>query len=191
MKVFQFSQMVMAFIIVATPLHAVEKSFTVIKSKSPVKFVAVGSPGFLRISGEEGQVEGEWRFDGRLLSANLNVKLGQLKTGIDLRDQHMKEKYLKTQKYPLAKLVIFPFELVDINSREIEMPGELEITGKKKKLRVPIKMEREGNVIAGESEFTVKISDFGIEIPSYLGVTVAEDVTITAKFVAESSHEGT
>src|SRR4051812_12504401 len=51
------------------------------------------------------EVRGKATRAGDSVSAsNVALKLDSLKTGIDLRDEHMKKKYFETDKYPEAVL---------------------------------------------------------------------------------------
>lgn len=86
----------------------------VFDQKSSAGFTAVGKPGFLRINGEGGKVGGELILDGtkEIVKTEIKVNVTQLNSGIDLRDQHMKEKYLETTKFPE---VIFRSEHIKVD----------------------------------------------------------------------------
>jgi polyisoprenoid-binding protein YceI len=44
--------------------------------------------------------------EGKVLARELKVPLETLKTGISLRDEHMRDKYLETTKFPYATLTL-------------------------------------------------------------------------------------
>lgn len=71
-----------------------------------MEFVAIGRPAMIRIKGEGPKPEGNLSISDGNVSGKLLLALDKLKTGIDLRDTHMKDKYLETKKYPQAELTI-------------------------------------------------------------------------------------
>ena len=88
------------------------------------------------------------------------------KTGLGLRDRHLRE-LLRSDKYPLIKL---KFNVVgDAFSGILTLRGVSKpVSGAAK--ASPLKLN-----------FTIKLSTFDIERPSYLGVGVKDEVQIEAK----------
>src|SRR5262245_20638589 len=74
-----------------------------LKARAPaqVAFVALGPAG-LRIEGKSSDLQVTDRPDALVVT----VPLAKLETGISLRDHHMHEKYLQSQKYPNAQLAV-------------------------------------------------------------------------------------
>jgi polyisoprenoid-binding protein YceI len=106
--------------------------------------------------------------DGETVKADLvKVKLSNLKTGMKLRDQHAREKYLQTEKYPEA-----------IVTRAIGKGGVgkamLKIRDVEKEVRGKYKVD--GNFL--KAEFPIKLSDYNITGISYMGVGVEDEVKI-------------
>jgi polyisoprenoid-binding protein YceI len=119
-----------------------------------VKFKATGNPGFLQISGHipEEDITGD---------CHVGVaKLKNLDTGIGMRNRHATEKYLEVGKYPEAKLDL--------------AKNLLTLHGKTRWVKVAYKSKRPTLDVS----FDFKLSDFGIEIPSFMGVTVADTVNV-------------
>ena len=81
--------------------------------KGDVKFTAVGKPGFLKIRGEsKGQFpKGSIKIEKDSVTGEFDFDLKNLDTGIELRNTHMKDKYLEVAKFPSAKLVLKDFPL--------------------------------------------------------------------------------
>jgi polyisoprenoid-binding protein YceI len=140
-----------------------------------VSFRAVG-PGGLSFEGKGSAITVKEQGDAIVAI----VGLDSLNTGIELRDKHMKERYLETHKYPQA--------VFTVARSKIKVPGETEVEGKLDLHGVskPIKVhysasgsEAQGTV-TGTSHLNMK--DFNIEVPSYLGVSVKPDVTVAFKF---------
>lgn len=142
-------------------------------SGSPkVSFFAVGSPGFLDIEGVSKKLT--VTDDGTTLVFTVPVE--SLDTGIELRDDHMKEKYMEAGTYPdlVIKLpkasVTWPGEVGaaatgkvagSFVAHGVEKPVEIEYSVKKSKT---------GYRVTGK--FAFDASQHGIGIPAYLGVTV-------------------
>lgn len=70
-------------------------------SDARVTFHAVGPAG-LKIEGSTTELDVSEDSE----SVMVTVALGNLQTGIDMRDRHMREKYLEVEKYPQARLII-------------------------------------------------------------------------------------
>jgi polyisoprenoid-binding protein YceI len=148
----------------------------VAQGQKVVSFRAVG-PGGLAIVGTASELTLKEQ------GSNLAVTVGLrgLKTGIELRDKHMKEKYLETQKYPTAVLVVDKSKLTAPSSGA-EVNGTLTLHGTTKPVRVHYFATGTAKQVHVEGEFRVNMKEFGIPVPSYLGVTVKPDVHVTAKF---------
>jgi len=142
-----------------------------------IAFKAVG-PGGLGIEGKGNDVSLKEQGD----SIVVTVGLGSVKTGIEMRDKHMHEKYLETPKYPNA---VFIVEKSKIKSPgEGDADGKLQLHGVTKSVRIHFKAtgsDKESTVVGSAH---VNMKDFNIEVPSYLGVTVKPDVTVTFKLGA-------
>lgn len=84
------------------------KAIPMSPEKGNVEFLAVGKPAFVKIKGEGQGPTGQFQLkkvgSEFILNAELIVDLRTLKTGIELRDNHMKEKYLLTPQYNSATL---------------------------------------------------------------------------------------
>lgn len=140
--------------------------------KCDVTFRATGSPGFITIDGEaKSPCQGKLEYKGNMTSQKIVLDLRKLETGISLRDRHMKNKYLEVKKFPEAVLSNFSTD------GQGKFKGTLELHGIKKE--VTGDYTKSGNDF--DANFKVKLSDFEIKIPSFMGVTVAEIVTIKVK----------
>lgn len=148
---------------------------------SKVSFTAVGKPGFLRINGEGAKVDGtaDKAATGGLEGV-FEVKIDEFVTGIDLRDEHMKKTYLETAKFPTARL---KWAVAGPSVKgEVPFKGTLTLHGVEKAIEgtATVSPDAAAKKALVDAAFTVKLSDFAIQIPKYLGVTVAEDVSVKA-----------
>lgn len=154
-------------------------------AKNTVSFIAVGNPGFMKIKGEvkqEGAVSGNFVVNENKITGSAVVKLDSFDTGLDLRNDHMKNKYLEVKKYPDAVLTIDPVTLKEDSSYDGPFKGKLKLHGKENDVKGTAKINKDADKLGGEFVFDFTLSDYGIDTPSWLGVSVTKDVTVTAKF---------
>ena len=62
--------------------------------------------------------------------------------------------------------------------------GVLSLHGIEKPVSGTVKAQRNGNQLNVAASFGLKVTDYGIAIPSFAGVTMAESVDIDVQFVA-------
>lgn len=125
--------------------------------------------------------------DGQRLVFEVN--LDSLKTGIELRDKHMTEKYLETGKYPKATLTLDKSQLVlpASGNQKGKLKAKLKIRNTSKE--VPVKYEIRATKSGYQIKATMEVDyrDYGIEVPSYLGVTVKPDLDVEVAFQAKGA----
>ncbi len=113
------------------------------------------------------------------------VPLATLKTGIDLRDRHMHEKYLEVAKYPDAVLeVLWSVIKLPENGQTLTQTtnGKMTIHGKTKEVPVTYTVKRNGDVYEASGKVPLNLKDFDINVPNYLGVTVKPDIETAVSF---------
>ena len=154
---------------------------------SSLEFTAIGKPGFLRINGKDAKIAGTATPTGTGYSGTFTAKLDDFHTGIDMRDEHMKKKYLETDKYPTATLKWTVAKVNLGDSSEVPFKGTLTLHGVERPVEGTAKLDPSSDKksVKVDAKFPLKLSDFKIEIPSYMGVTVAEDVDVHAEFTAK------
>ena len=116
--------------------------------------------------------------------------LATLDTGIELRNRHMREKYLEVQKYPNAMLVVDRSTLrLPDEGRESSgsANGTITIHGQSRPVSFTYKVHRNREAFDVTGSVHVNMNDYGIQVPSYLGITVKPDVDIVAGFVAHDT----
>ncbi|APR81597.1 Hypothetical protein A7982_06946 [Minicystis rosea] len=145
---------------------------------SSVEFTAVGPAG-LKIVGNSSDLRAAETDDSIVVA----VPLAKLDTGIDLRNKHM-QKYLETDKTPEAELIVTKSAIGYPNVGSGEATGQLKLHGQTKPVKFRYEAKKSGNGYAVTGGFRINIKEFGIEPPSYLGVTVKPDVDVAVKFNA-------
>lgn len=171
--------------------------FKLSKEKGVTHFLAIGNPSAIRIDGKtdgpEGILLAEDNGDSLLVAGELRVSLKNADTGIALRDRHMKDKYLETAKFENASLIVSEISVAKASLNKetpTTMPfkGILDLHGVKKDIQgeLTVKSASEGIVVS--AKFPVKLSDHGVMIPSFAGITVADQVEVTAQSMAERTQ---
>lgn len=158
-----------------------DSNYSFLPEKGKVSFLAKGKPALISIRGEGTGPQGTLQEKNSQLSGDLIFDLTSLKTGIELRDDHLKNKYLEVEKHPKAKLSITDLQLPENRSGKISFTGELEIRAVRQKVEGSVSLIPSGNLTEVEAEFTIQLSRFQIPIPGYQGITVAEEVRIQVK----------
>lgn len=116
------------------------------------------------------------------------IDLNTLKTGIGLRDRHMRENYLETKKYPYAEFTgkIVETAFPDVGeTKQVNAKGKFKIHGVEREITVPGMLSRtDANTLKLDSEFEIKLSDYNIDTPSVMFYELAEEqkVSINATF---------
>lgn len=142
-----------------------------------VEFLAIGRPSLIKIKGESKKLEIS-NIQNNFVE--FKIPLDDFDTGIKLRNQHMKEKYLETGKFPFAVLNIIDlekFRAAEMNQTN-KFKADLGLHGEKKSIEVEYKKT---GAKSFESNFEINITDFKIAVPSYMGVTVTEKIQVKVK----------
>ena len=104
-----------------------------------------------------------------LIAQNITLDLSSLKTGVSLRDQHMKDKYFEVRQFPQAVLI-------QGTAKDGKFSGDLTIHGVSKKIEGSSSID--GSLV--KTKFKCALSDFGIKPASYMGVGVEDEVEVEA-----------
>ena len=151
------------------------------------EFLAVGKPAMIKINGKGPGPDGSLTFAANKISGAIKVDLTKLTTEIDLRDEHMKNKYLEVKKYPTADLIFNEFKLpiaVDaMTDKEIDVPFTADFTlhGKTNSVSGMAHVTKVQKKITGTATFTIPIMKYLETLPSYAGVKIADEVTVKIK----------
>ncbi len=138
----------------------------------------------------------------------VKVPIANIKTGIALRDEHLRSKdWLYAEKYPFAEFKLKGIQ--NASSSKLEpgqkvkatLLGDFTVHGVTKEIKVPAeltyfeeneqtKAKMPGNLLVANAEFNIKLSDYGVEIPSMVVGKVDEAVKISVNFVASDANAG-
>ncbi len=113
-----------------------------------------------------------------MISGEFKVDADTFDTALPLRDEHMKNKYLETQKYKYATFKLKPLRYAP--GRAVPFEGDLTI----KNETAPVKgmaTVGSGKVVAKFTVDTLKYPSIGV--PDYMGIKMANEVDVTVEFI--------
>lgn len=136
------------------------------------------------------EFEGKSDFLNGLIDIDKNLldfflDLNTLKTGIGLRDSHMRENYLETDQYPFAeftgKITLMP-ELLIGERMPVKATGTFKIHGVERQVEVSGSLTKiQNGKVELNGSFTIKLSDYKISIPNLIFYELAEEQKVTIK----------
>lgn len=121
----------------------------------------------------------------------IRCDLRTLKTGIDTRDEHMRDRYLQTEDYPyaffqLTEVSDLPDTLKEGQTYTSQGKGWFYIHGHKRQTTAALHVTRQdqGEVrrVMVRAEFEVKLDDYAIERPKAVFMKLAETILVEAVF---------
>ena len=161
------------------------------------------------INGVSSQISGNISIDPSRLasaSATVTVPISSLRTGIDLRDEHLRaENWLDAEHHPNIT-----FELTGLSgasalqpgqSANVRIRGRVSLHGVTKNIEargrvmyMPLTDEMraspgiDGDVLRFRARFKLRLTDFGVAIPLPVRLKVSNEITISinARAIAES-----
>lgn len=169
-----------------------------IKPGSNEDTVYFRSPAKLEfIEGSTNNLTGGFSVDpqktGEGVHGSFQVDLRTLKTGIDMRDEHMRERHLQTDKFPFAYFSItsvkgLPPELKADTLYSISGEGEFYIHGVKRAIPLSVEVRRSmgqnSETMRVRATFNLNLDAFGIPRPKALFLKLAETVEVEVIFTS-------
>lgn len=121
------------------------------------------------------------------------VDLKTLKTGIKYRDEHLRENYLETDKFPYAEFFGSFVELPDTslnNVQNVTVKGDFKVHGVTREVEVTgtIQFLKNGNVYV-KANWPLQLSDYDIPIPKVLNYRLSNDLTLTIDIILKKRSQ--
>ncbi len=167
-----------SILIFAIGLTAQAALYKLSPDSGKVTFLAKGKPALISIKGEGEGATAALKEKDQMLNGEISFLLKSLKTGIDLRDDHLKSKYLEVDKYPTATLKITDLRLPSNLKDGFPFKGTLNLHGVNQPVDGNATVTADSKSQKISADFNIKLSQFKIEIPSFKGITVAEEVQV-------------
>jgi polyisoprenoid-binding protein YceI len=150
------------------------------------------------IVGTNAGVKGHFNFDPMNVKASSKgmfvIDVTKFRTGIDPRDEHFRDRFLHTKKFPEATFTLDKVlkaskkSIKSGESVELEIEGTMDMHGVKRKEKATVTVTYldyeaaggvlPGNVIAVKASFRVALADYNVERPEMLILKVGEVVDI-------------
>jgi polyisoprenoid-binding protein YceI len=104
-----------------------------------------------------------------------SVAVDSLSTGMDLRDRHMRERIFTDASGKLPDVTFKASNVTCAKSGPCDVSGSLSIRGLERPAKASLRLDEGG---LGRAELAVNLSSYGIELPSHLGVKIADQVKV-------------
>jgi len=148
------------------------------------------------IQGVTSNIEGYFSFDSGTVASpvagRLRVDLRTLKTGIETRDGHMRDRHLHTDQYPYAYFELLsvsglPANLAAGESYTASADGYFYIHGVKRLMTADLEVVTHGDQSQVErlqirAQFDIKLDDYHIDRPKALFLKLAETIAVEVIF---------
>ncbi len=110
----------------------------------------------------------------------VTVKVADVDTDNSLRNKHLGED-MEAATYPDITLTV-PLDGLKLEGSSGTAKGTFAIHGKTREVSFKYASTAKDGVISVDGRADLNLSDYGVKIRSYLGVTVKPDITVAAKF---------
>ena len=173
-------------VLVASPAIAQAPSWRVASGEITVQCPLTVGGSF---EAKTNSLAGELRVDpaqAAKLSGELSVELRTLDTGISLRNTHMREHYLEVGRGEGFERAVLGDIVLGADPATVSgsttFTATLLVHGISKPVAGTARITRNGNEVRVDAAFPVRLSEFGIPDPRYLGVGVKDQVQVKVRF---------
>lgn len=119
---------------------------------------------------------------GQLGSGVVVLKVSGLETGMETRDEHLREKYLDFEKFPELRFEAAPQTISLQPGAPVKLVGAFVIKGVRKEAELPLIVERnDAGGITLTSRFPLDITHYGIPQPKFAVVKMETVIEANAK----------
>ena len=172
----------MGFVLLAQGAEwQVEKS-----DKNMVKFIS--DAPIEEFEGVTSSIDGYlyWEGDNLLNKSELyfEVDLNTVDTGIGLRNRHMRENYLETEKFPEThfKGTIIKADKLEDGAYRVLVQGKMFIHGVERMKSIRGTLSIDNSTMHITSDFDIKLSDYKIPVPSIMFYKINEVMALKLSF---------
>ena len=110
-----------------------------------------------------------------------------------LMQEHFNENYVESDLYPKAlfkgEILDFDIDNADRTAQQYKIKGSLEIHGVSKEITSTVQIQKIGNIIAMQGNFTVVPEEFEIKIPKIVENKIAKTVLVKLDFKLTGNYE--
>ena len=186
--------------VLAVAALAAEKTYKVGGGAPSHQIATVESvTDFETFTGRTHKVSGTIKFDKskNKISGKISIDVASIKTGIDLRDEHMNgDMWMNAKKFKTITFV--PTKSKRVKGEEYDITGKFTMHGVTKTITIRATLKEraassttksagfKGDVLQLKAKFSVKMSDYGITIPKKAAARVSDKVTISITTYAQT-----
>jgi hypothetical protein len=109
-----------------------------------------------------------------VIAKNITLNIDDLKSGVELRDDHMNKEYFESKKYPTATISV-------AKGKGGKFIANMLLRGKKNKISGTYTIS--GSTLT--AKFKSKLSDWEIKKAAYMGVGVVDEVDVAVEIPVE------
>ena len=140
-------------------------------------------------------LEGEGLVGGTDLAVSeffFEVDLASLDTGLGLRNRHMRENYLETDKYPLTTYAatVEAVRSAGNGGLLITARGTMNLHGVERELDLGCEVTSNHELYRASCSFEVLLSDYDIKIPSLMFMKISDAISIELVFFLSRAESG-
>jgi polyisoprenoid-binding protein YceI len=151
--------------------------------------------------GRTHEISGQFHFDPEDLSAPVGGKLvvdaKSLDTGIELRNEHMRNDHLHPDVYPTIEFVLEEIVSPPVTSMPDKKPlslkgrGKFTLHGMTRTIEPDLTtvLDSADSTLQVTARFKVKLQDYNIPRPQFLFLRLAEEQDVEVKFIAHETKE--
>ncbi len=113
-----------------------------------------------------------------------SVPIKEFKFAKALMEEHFNEKYMESEKFPKATFQgkVTGFQKQVTGAQQVQATGKLTVHGVTKEIEIPGTLEVTGGKIKLLSKFVIKLEDYNITLPQLMWQNIAEQVDVTLEF---------
>ncbi len=147
-----------------------------------------------RMTGRSSSLTGELSFDPADLSnvsGTLSVPVASLRTGIDLRDEHLRgDSWLDAARNPNITLEISGVEgatrLEPNTATRLRLRGTFNLHGVARPVTInaTVRWIPDSNQVRAQARFTVRLTDHNISVPAPVRLKVSNDIVVNVRLNA-------
>lgn len=142
-------------------------------------------------TGESDQLQGLINLEKNLVDFYLD--LNTLQTGIGLRDRHMRDNYLETEKYPFAEFTGKMLRVPDLQNgqaKEVTVNGKFKIHGVERDVKIEgLLQQLKNGELSLKANFDVLLGDYDIPLPKLVFYELAEKQAVSIEAVLKPNKQ--
>jgi polyisoprenoid-binding protein YceI len=157
--------------------YMAEDGYTEFVSRAPL----------LEFKGKSNHLHGLVDLDKNLI--DFYIDLNTLDTGIELRNRHMRDSYLRTDQCPFAEFrgeLLTPFDPDVSQPQQVRTKGLFKVNCNEREVNISGTLKPTEEGLRLEAQFKIELSDYNIEKPRVIFYELAEEQVINLSILLQS-----